>query len=1081
SNNRAFIGYNVYRSEDGGVNFAPVATGVTDLFYTDNTVVNGTTYWYAVTSQYDEGESLFSNIAVATPLAAGTLPYFTDLESDNGLFAADGDWQWGAPTAFDGPDSAHSGLNVWGTVLDDDYPNNSVSWLLKPFDLSGVTGTAVMGGWAWYDIESGWDYCYIVAGPDTAGFYWILDEFTGTSDGWEDGMVLIPDELLSSYTYLGFLFVSDGSVTYPGMFVDDLWVEDMQLPELTLDGVSFDGLNVRLNYGEMFGSTSFGLGNAGTDTLDYSIHYDAAMGRIINAREIDGAHMWSMDPPPAPGTTVDLTLYVTNESSDAEWIDSVAVTFPTGVTVNSSTDMVVVGGTRYLATDGSTGDGATIVWNNWDGGFGNIYSTETASATVNVTIDSSYSDMVYFDYALSGDDWGDPPHNVSGTFVFLPPIFEVAITPDTGYVAPGDTTTITNDVSVNTYYPGFYPGFLTISHNDPHLQGMDVVFPFNVTLDPGRGDLTGTVISSYDSTAIEGATVSVDTFMTTTDAVGNFTITGVPEGVWAVMFHAPGFYDYVDSSVVIGIDSTTTLDVAMDPKFPEIVIDSPAEGETVYGATVPVEFTVRNFKVGGEPPARSSVEHQDLTQPAPADAAAKGPRTDVPEGLVRVEAAPRELVMLSQHDGTPYNGYYQNFGQGYGVVYDLTDYPGASLELVDFRHSSWGLTGTWDYAIHVVDMETRTPLAVITGLQTTVNDDWELGVSLGTVPTDGQTFIGVFMEPMGNVSDDAYPDIDWDAALDGDSRLINIADYSDLGAAGGDFLMNLWIDPTGGHIDGHIQYFLDGELLGDHYSHDPIMLENVAMGDHNVKLQLVDTLGNVLDPDAWDEVNFTRGNHAPEDFSLAFAGTNNGNINITPDNLTTEILFMWTQSIDMDMDVVNYNFWFISGQDSIRMLTTDQMSANISNQAIYDSVNAHGWDGVSTAAWAVEATDGYASTWATDPYGISGVTIDYTAMGVGDEAFIPDEFALYQNYPNPFNPVTTIVYDIPEASDVTIEIYNIVGQRVRTLVNAHQEPGRYKIHWNSTNDMGAPLSSGMYIYRIQAKDFSAVKKLILMK
>ncbi|NOZ03378.1 MAG: T9SS type A sorting domain-containing protein [FCB group bacterium] len=1079
NSNRAFIGYNVYRSEDGGDNFAQVATGVTDLFYSDLTVVNGTTYWYAVTSQYDEGESLFSNLAVATPLAPGILPYATDFEADNGLFAGDGDWEWGAPTAFDGPDSAHSGSNVWGTVLADDYPNNSVSWLLKPFDLSGVTGTAVMGGWAWYDIESGWDYCYIVAGPDTAGFYWILDQFTGSSDGWETGETLIPDELLSDYTYLGFVFISDGSVTYPGMFLDDLWVEDRDLPELTLDGVPFEGLSVNLLYGDVAGSVDFGLGNAGTDSLDYNITYEAAAGRIINAREIDGAHMWSMDPPPSAGETVDLTLYVTNESSDAEWIDSVVVTFPVGVTVNSSTDMTVVGGTRYLQGDGATGDGASITWTNWDGGFGNIYSTETASAVVNVTIDANYTDMVYFDYALSGDDWGDEPHDITGTFIFLPPLFEVSITPDSGFVAPEDTTTIVGDVAVNEYFAGFYPGFLTIEHNDPHLQGQDVVIPFNVILDPGRGDLTGSVTSSYDGSAVEGATVAVDTFMTTTDATGNFTILDIPEGEWDVMFHAPGFYDYLDSAVVIVVDSTTTLDIAMDPKMPEVVIDAPAEGETVYGSSVVIDFTVNNFKVGGGA-TRSQEEHTELERPAAIDVNSKGPRTDTPEGLIRVEAAPRELIMLSQHDGVPNNGYYQDWGTGYGVVYDLTDYPGASIELVDFRHSSWGLSGTWDYAIHVVDMETRTPLAVFTGFQTTVDDEWELNIPLG-VGTDGQVYIGIFMEPMGNVVDDAYPDIDWDVALDGDSRLVDLADYSDIGASGGDFLMNLWIDPDGGGVDGHIQYFLDGNFIADHFSRDPITLEDVTMGDHNVKLQLVDTLGNVLDPDAWDEVNFIRGNHAPGDFTLAFQGSNNGNINITPDNLTTQILFMWTQSVDMDADAVNYGFYFISGQDSIRMLTTDQMSANISNQAIYDSVSAHGWDGVSTASWAIEASDGYASTWAGDPFSIAGLTIDYSAMGVDDDAFIPDEFALYQNYPNPFNPITTIVYDLPEASNVTIEIYNIVGQRVRTLVSDHQEPGRYKIHWNSTNDLGAPLSSGMYIYRIQAKDFSAVKKLILMK
>jgi flagellar hook assembly protein FlgD len=94
---------------------------------------------------------------------------------------------------------------------------------------------------------------------------------------------------------------------------------------------------------------------------------------------------------------------------------------------------------------------------------------------------------------------------------------------------------------------------------------------------------------------------------------------------------------------------------------------------------------------------------------------------------------------------------------------------------------------------------------------------------------------------------------------------------------------------------------------------------------------------------------------------------------------------------------------------------------------------------------------------------------------------LPEVFALHNNYPNPFNPVTNISYDIPEVAQVTLEIYNVTGQKVRTLAQGQHEPGRYRIQWNATNDYGNPLSSGMYIYRIRAGDFVSVKKLILMK
>ena len=98
-----------------------------------------------------------------------------------------------------------------------------------------------------------------------------------------------------------------------------------------------------------------------------------------------------------------------------------------------------------------------------------------------------------------------------------------------------------------------------------------------------------------------------------------------------------------------------------------------------------------------------------------------------------------------------------------------------------------------------------------------------------------------------------------------------------------------------------------------------------------------------------------------------------------------------------------------------------------------------------------------------------------------DNNTIPEVFALYNNYPNPFNPTTNIRYDIPEASDVRIDIYDLVGKKVKTLVSKQHQPGRYKIQWNATNEFGSAVATGMYIYKIQAKDFVSVKKLLLMK
>ena len=94
----------------------------------------------------------------------------------------------------------------------------------------------------------------------------------------------------------------------------------------------------------------------------------------------------------------------------------------------------------------------------------------------------------------------------------------------------------------------------------------------------------------------------------------------------------------------------------------------------------------------------------------------------------------------------------------------------------------------------------------------------------------------------------------------------------------------------------------------------------------------------------------------------------------------------------------------------------------------------------------------------------------------------PAAFALTSNYPNPFNPATTIQYALPQAADVQLTVYNVVGQPVRTLVAEHQSAGRYLVEWDATADSGHSLSSGLYFYRLQAGGaFHAVKKMLLLK
>jgi hypothetical protein len=89
---------------------------------------------------------------------------------------------------------------------------------------------------------------------------------------------------------------------------------------------------------------------------------------------------------------------------------------------------------------------------------------------------------------------------------------------------------------------------------------------------------------------------------------------------------------------------------------------------------------------------------------------------------------------------------------------------------------------------------------------------------------------------------------------------------------------------------------------------------------------------------------------------------------------------------------------------------------------------------------------------------------------------IPTEFALSQNYPNPFNPVTKIEYSLPKESKVKLEVFDVLGRSIATLIDDTKSAGRYAVDFDASR-----LSSGLYIYRLSASDKLFIKKMLLLK
>ena len=125
---------------------------------------------------------------------------------------------------------------------------------------------------------------------------------------------------------------------------------------------------------------------------------------------------------------------------------------------------------------------------------------------------------------------------------------------------------------------------------------------------------------------------------------------------------------------------------------------------------------------------------------------------------------------------------------------------------------------------------------------------------------------------------------------------------------------------------------------------------------------------------------------------------------------------------------------------------------------------------------------------ATGTISNTGTTLMYSSDdGDGDDALLAKSvaalqtFALYANYPNPFNAETQMTYALPEAGAVELAIYNVGGQRVRTLVQGEQAAGRYQIVWDGRNDTGAGLASGVYLSRLTSTQGVRVRRLLLIK
>jgi len=234
--------------------------------------------------------------------------------------------------------------------------------------------------------------------------------------------------------------------------------------------------------------------------------------------------------------------------------------------------------------------------------------------------------------------------------------------------------------------------------------------------------------------------------------------------------------------------------------------------------------------------------------------------------------------------------------------------------------------------------------------------------------------------------------------------------------------------------------------------------------------------GSVTDTTSF-ELTINTVNDAPGDFMM-LSPENDAIISITPGNISDTLWFEWAVSIDVDGDSLTYLFDVSS---EMAFLETMLQSEESTSAWVEYSVLAEAIDSLNvvTGAWIIAVTDGIDSVDASN--GQYSFTIDATSMAIDPATLIPEVFALHQNYPNPFNPTTTLRYDLPEDANVNITIYDMMGRVVKTMVNSQQNAGFKSVRWNATNDKGAPVSAGLYLYTIEAGEYRQTRKMVLLK
>ncbi|MDD3097753.1 MAG: agmatine deiminase family protein, partial [Candidatus Cloacimonetes bacterium] len=496
---RAINGYKVYR--DG-----TALTTLTGTSYEDTSVTNETTYSYYITTIYSNpaGESSPSNTVQATPtaliptevvLGSGTSSTGTSDASPINVWHMSSHGQsvytaaeLNAAGIFGPVEISQLGFNItmlpalampdFVVRMKHTTASNVASWV----DNSNLS--TVYSNSSYLPLQTGWNM-YSLSTP----FLWngtdniLVDTAFSLLDNYNQSGSVQYSTVTSGYRYIRDDY-SDQTNNFSGGSTSSYrpnlkLIFNQSAEEFPLISVSPASISETVNSGNSV-SRNLTISNTGTADLLWSIPERSAV-----ARNMTGSTMTSDVDSYIPGSNATWILSVTNNSTDSEWVRDIDITFPETVTVNSVTSFS--GGEYPLTASPQSGTGVTINWHYSDSNnYGGIYPDQTATATINVSISATASGNLSLPWTISGDDYGNTPHSVSGTLVFtqsgeVQPTDWYSFNTHSGTIAPGANTVITVILDSEDLADGTYSSSFTINSNATNNPALTV--PLSLTIE----------------------------------------------------------------------------------------------------------------------------------------------------------------------------------------------------------------------------------------------------------------------------------------------------------------------------------------------------------------------------------------------------------------------------------------------------------------------------------------------------------------------------------------------------------------------------------------------------------------------